>query len=119
MRKWSWIPSLVLAVAAAVLVAPSVAAEETAPPAPEPAVAAAADDGCAADAAQEIEAILRVAEKPMCTAATPAAAAAPEPIFQQGPKPRRRFCHCGCGVPCTTDTDCGPGGRCVAFVTCC
>lgn len=119
MRKWSWIPSLVLAVAAAVLVAPSVAAEETAPPAPEPTVAAAADDdGCATDATQEIEALLGAAEAPMCPAATPSSAAAPEPILQQGP-PFRRYCRCGCGAGCTTDADCGPGGRCVAFISCC
>lgn len=119
MRKWSWIPSLVLAVAAAVLVAPSVAAGETAPPAPEPAVAAAADDGCATEATQEIEALLGAAEAPMCLAATPAAAVAPEPILEQGPLGLRRFCRCGCGVGCTSDADCGPGGRCVAFATCC
>lgn len=119
MRKWSWIPPLALALAAAALVAPPAAAEESAPPTPEPAVAAAADDGCVTEAAQEIEAILGAVEAPMCPAATPAAAAAPEPILQQGPPGLRRFCQCGCGVGCTTDADCGPGGRCVAFVSCC
>ncbi|HEX6203190.1 MAG TPA: tRNA dihydrouridine(20/20a) synthase DusA [Thermoanaerobaculia bacterium] len=26
----------------------------------------------------------------------------------------RGICHCGCGVPCTRDSDCGAGGRCQA-----
>lgn len=30
-----------------------------------------------------------------------------------------RYCRCGCGVRCSTDADCGPGGSCVGFVTCC
>jgi len=33
--------------------------------------------------------------------------------------PHHGYCVCGCGVTCTTDADCGPGGRCVAFITCC
>ncbi len=36
------------------------------------------------------------------------------------PPPKRKgFCRCGCGIGCTTDADCGPGGSCDAFVTCC
>ena len=40
------------------------------------------------------------------------------PLEQKGP-PLRRYCKCGCGITCETDADCGPGGSCVAFVTCC
>lgn len=32
---------------------------------------------------------------------------------------RQGYCRCGCGVRCSKDSDCGPGGSCVAFVTCC
>lgn len=36
------------------------------------------------------------------------------------PPPKRKgFCRCGCGIGCTTDADCGPGGSCDPFVTCC
>ena len=30
-----------------------------------------------------------------------------------------RTCRCSCGFRCTTDADCGPGGRCTAGITCC
>lgn len=39
----------------------------------------------------------------------------PEPEFMAA----RGFCRCGCGVRCSTNADCGPGGSCVSFVTCC
>jgi len=29
------------------------------------------------------------------------------------------FCLCGCGVRCSTNADCGPGGQCRPFITCC
>jgi hypothetical protein len=32
---------------------------------------------------------------------------------------RRRTCRCSCGFPCNSDADCGPGGSCDAFITCC
>lgn len=47
-----------------------------------------------------------------CHAVTPSN---PEPEFMAA----RRYCRCGCGARCYTDTDCGPGGSCVAFITCC
>src|SRR5262245_40318946 len=42
----------------------------------------------------------------------------PAPELMAKP-PRHGYCKCGCGVGCTTDADCGPGGQCVAFITCC
>lgn len=38
---------------------------------------------------------------------------------QRGRPPRRKYCVCGCGITCVNDADCGPGGRCVSFITCC
>jgi len=32
---------------------------------------------------------------------------------------RRGYCRCGCGATCSSDADCGAGGSCVAFITCC
>jgi hypothetical protein len=32
---------------------------------------------------------------------------------------RLGYCRCGCGVRCSKDSDCGAGGNCVSFVTCC
>ena len=32
---------------------------------------------------------------------------------------RQGYCRCGCGARCSKDSDCGPGGNCVAFITCC
>ena len=31
----------------------------------------------------------------------------------------RRTCRCSCGYPCNSDADCGPGGSCDAFISCC
>lgn len=61
------------------------------------------------------------ASLPICTAEPSSLAGQlfPAPIAQQGPPIRQHYCKCGCGVTCTTDADCGPGGSCVAFVTCC
>jgi hypothetical protein len=42
----------------------------------------------------------------------------PAPEFMAKP-PRHGYCKCGCGGGCTTDADCGPGGQCVRFITCC
>ena len=33
--------------------------------------------------------------------------------------PRLGYCRCGCGARCQTDADCGPGGSCVGFISCC
>jgi len=30
-----------------------------------------------------------------------------------------RTCRCSCGYPCETDNDCGPGGLCERFISCC
>ena len=32
---------------------------------------------------------------------------------------RQGYCRCGCGARCSKDSDCGPGGSCVAFISCC
>jgi len=42
-----------------------------------------------------------------------------EPIAQQGPPIRQGYCRCGCGIRCETDADCGVGGSCVGFISCC
>src|SRR5262245_27777108 len=31
----------------------------------------------------------------------------------------QKTCHCRCGFPCNQDDDCGPGGRCEQFISCC
>src|SRR5262245_27462038 len=31
----------------------------------------------------------------------------------------QKTCHCSCGFPCNQDDDCGPGGRCEQFISCC
>jgi hypothetical protein len=54
------------------------------------------------------------AEAQICPAAQ---VETPEPEFMA--PPFRRYCRCGCGATCTTDADCGPGGSCVGFITCC
>jgi hypothetical protein len=36
-----------------------------------------------------------------------------------GPIGPHRSCRCGCGGFCQTDADCGPGGHCDPFPTCC
>lgn len=30
-----------------------------------------------------------------------------------------RTCRCSCGYPCNSDADCGPGGSCEEFISCC
>jgi hypothetical protein len=32
---------------------------------------------------------------------------------------KKGFCRCSCGFECSTDQQCGPGGRCDAFISCC
>lgn len=52
-----------------------------------------------------------------CPAVTPESAA---PAFlSPDTSARQGYCRCGCGVRCSKDSDCGPGGSCVGFVTCC
>jgi hypothetical protein len=36
-----------------------------------------------------------------------------------GPIAFHRSCRCGCGGTCRTDADCGPGGVCEPFISCC
>lgn len=31
----------------------------------------------------------------------------------------QKTCHCSCGFPCNQDDDCGPGGVCEQFISCC
>src|SRR5215472_10633700 len=31
----------------------------------------------------------------------------------------QKTCRCSCGFPCNQDDDCGPGGRCEQFISCC
>ncbi len=54
-------------------------------------------------------------------AVTPAEEALPgvegEPEWL-APPGLKGYCHCGCGVRCTSSADCG-GSPCRAFVTCC
>jgi hypothetical protein len=30
-----------------------------------------------------------------------------------------KTCRCSCGFPCNQDDDCGPGGQCEQFISCC
>ena len=48
----------------------------------------------------------------------------PEPSSTQSAKPAGytaflKTCRCSCGLPCTTNADCGPGGACGVGITCC
>ena len=61
----------------------------------------------------------------MCIAdqETPALATTPAPEWMapsavSAGAARLGFCHCGCGVRCSTNADCG-GAACRPFVTCC
>jgi len=74
-----------------------------------------------APAGPTVETEPTAAALPLCTAepSSPSGQLFPAPIAQQGPPNRKHYCKCGCGVTCSTDADCGPGGSCVAFVTCC
>lgn len=31
----------------------------------------------------------------------------------------QKTCRCSCGFPCNQDDDCGPGGKCEQFISCC
>jgi hypothetical protein len=31
----------------------------------------------------------------------------------------QKTCRCSCGFPCNQDEDCGPGGSCEQFISCC
>jgi hypothetical protein len=98
---------LVVAVFALVALSltPAFAAEEAPPTAAAETATAAAQPGCGA-------ALDLSAEPQVCPAVQ---IGVPEPEFMA----RRGYCRCGCGVTCTSDADCGSGGRCVSFITCC
>ena len=52
-----------------------------------------------------------------CPAVTPESAL-PE-FLSPDANARQGYCRCGCGARCSKDSDCGAGGNCVAFVSCC
>jgi hypothetical protein len=76
-----------------------------------------------------------VAAVSACPDAWRADALAPEPALTPVPAPEEtaagldllpepsaaslRTCRCSCGFRCTTDADCGPGGRCLPGISCC
>jgi|GEM_PF-2889695 len=105
--------------ALSVVAVPAMASDQT----PDQAQAAAPGTALAdcAPAVPTVQTAPAAASLPLCTTEPSSAAGQlfPAPIAQQGPPIRQHYCKCGCGVTCTTDADCGPGGSCVAFVTCC
>ena len=115
-------PVLCLAILSVALIAvavPATASDDAPIPSQETALGApAADCGQASPSAAALPA---PDEAPVCTSvsSSPTIDLFAVPIAQQGPPIRQHYCRCGCGVTCTTDADCGPGGSCVAFVTCC
>jgi len=119
MRSLKPLPFLFLALLA--LAAVPAAAQGNAP-APAPALTTAAQPGGCAPAAPEAGTAAATDDAaPACAPDDPLVAAGlfVEPIEQMGPPIKKRYCRCGCGATCSTDADCGPGGSCVAFVTCC
>jgi len=109
----------VLSLALIAVVAPAVASDD----APIPSQAS-APGAPAADCGQTIPTAAPLPapeDAPVCTAepSLPSGELFAPPITQQGPPIRQHYCRCGCGTTCTTDADCGPGGSCVAFITCC
>ena len=103
----------------AALALPATARDE-APVQVQPAAAGAPAADCA-PAAPTVKPAPAAADIPICSAEpdTLTGQLFPTPITQQGPPVRKHYCKCGCGATCTTDADCGAGGSCVAFVTCC
>ena len=75
---------------------------------------------CGSTAPVDLAALVEPTEAPTCSVDSPADAAEPlvAPVEQQGP-PNTGYCACGCGITCETDADCGEGGSCVKFITCC
>lgn len=120
MRSMRLLPLLFLAALALAFI-PTAAQAQAPEAAAAPTVDTAQAGPCAPAALAAAVATPTDDKTPACGAADPLAAAGLllEPIAQQGPPNRRRFCRCGCGVTCETDADCGPGGSCVAFITCC
>jgi hypothetical protein len=104
MKKTFGLSLLALIVALAFAATPVAAAE------PVSAVAAPATS-----CGQGLDLIGREAQGEICPAAQPESLV---PEFMAKP-PHHGYCKCGCGAGCTTDADCGPGGQCVRFITCC
>jgi hypothetical protein len=124
----TFLPALLLLVSGFALVSalaatPARSADQAPATEVAPVAEVAGQPDCGALEAMELAAVLGVAEPLMSPAEAPAGSLeegfGAEPSPQQGPPGIRRFCHCGCGVGCTSDADCGEGGRCVAFATCC
>jgi len=109
------IPVLFVALLALVLALPVAAGEE----APASAAGTSAS-GCARVSPEVVPLLAPEMAPAWLTGTRPAGEAlSTEPIAQQGPPIRRGYCKCGCGITCETDADCGPGGSCVGFITCC
>jgi hypothetical protein len=105
---------LILAMAVLALAGAAQTSAETAAPAPPaPAVAAPAQPGCGTGLELNLAA---PNQGETCPVAQPASAA---PDFLAPARFARRTCVCSCGYPCTTDADCGAGGRCGNGITCC
>lgn len=117
---------LLLALAVLVLVALPAAASDQAPAPAQPAAAQVAQppgcthEGPAAPTAA-LGAAFDAAQVPACSTQAPSAAATGPSLgpIEEARPPREGFCVCGCGITCQTDADCGPGGNCVLFVSCC
>jgi len=110
-------PVLFVALLALLLALPVAANDET--PAQASAAGTSASD-CARVSPEVVPLLAPEMAPAWLTGARPAGEAiSSEPIAQQGPPIRRGYCKCGCGITCETDADCGPGGSCVGFITCC
>lgn len=108
-RSAPWILLLALALAPLAAAPPLNAAPLTATPTAGP---------CAP--AQNLEALLlRAATPRLQTAAPPLQLTPAAGDLLAAPPFKFRTCACSCGAPCTTDADCGLGGRCTAGITCC
>jgi len=105
---------LILAMAVLALAGAAPASAETAAlAAPAPTVAAPAQPGCGTGLELNLA---TPSQGETCPVAQPASAA---PDFLAPARFFRRTCVCSCGYPCTTDADCGAGGRCGNGITCC
>lgn len=114
--------SLLFLTLLALVAIPAAASDQPAAPAQAPVATALPQlGGCPSAAPAEVAAAPAEDPVPVCSADDPQPGAALfiEPIEQKGPPSRRGYCKCGCGITCETDADCGPGGSCVGFVTCC
>jgi hypothetical protein len=104
-RRFAWTLGIAILVLTVLVPVPA-RAEQEITPAELAGTTSDAQPGCGA------EVLDLAAEAPICPAVQ---IGVPEPEFMA----RRGYCRCGCGVTCTSDADCGPGGSCVRFITCC